>query len=185
MLAQPQLLLLGRCADGDGIAAEEGREHGRGDAKVDARHGFANAIDVEGAAAHAAVVLRHEQELNAQLVRVAHVANDVERTFVALVQLDQHFVGQAFLGEFFSDFKLSFSVFLVIMAVPLFAYAAAPFASRIFSVSAGRNSRMSSTMPTSATWKMGAFGFLLTATMNGLPFSAGQVLERTADAHAM
>ena len=30
---------------------------------------------------------------------------------------------------------------------------------------------MSSTMPTSATWKMGALGFLLMATMNGLPLS--------------
>ena len=41
---------------------------------------------------------------------------------------------------------------------------------------------MSSTIPTSATRKMGALGFLLMATMNGIPFDAGQVLEGAADA---
>ncbi len=37
------------------------------------------------------------------------------------------------------------------------------------SVRAGKNSRTSATIPTSATWKMGAPGFLLMATMKGLP----------------
>ncbi len=39
----------------------------------------------------------------------------------------------------------------------------------ILSFNAGMNSRMSSIMPTSATWKIGALGFLLTATMKGDP----------------
>ena len=42
--------------------------------KIDARHLFADAIDIEGASAHAAVLFGDEQELNAQFVRVAHVA---------------------------------------------------------------------------------------------------------------
>ncbi len=39
------------------------------------------------------------------------------------------------------------------------------------SVSSGMNSRMSSTMPTSATWKIGALGFLFTATIKGFPLT--------------
>jgi hypothetical protein len=37
--------------------------------------------------------------LNAQLVRAAHVPDDLQRAFVAFIQLDQLFVRQAFLGE--------------------------------------------------------------------------------------
>ncbi len=97
--AQPQLLLLRRGADGDGIAAQECGEQRGGDAEIDARHLLADEIDVEGAAAHAAVFLGNEQELNAQLVGVAHVANDLDRALIAFVQCDQFFVGQALLGE--------------------------------------------------------------------------------------
>ena len=57
--------------------------------------------------------------------------------------------------------RLNFRVFLAIMPVPHF--------SRIRVVRAGRNSSTSATMPTSAARKIGAFGFLLMATMNGLP----------------
>ena len=41
---------------------------------------------------------------------------------------------------------------------------------------------MSSTIPTSATWKIGALGFLLMAIDERIAFDAGQVLERAADA---
>ena len=97
--AQPLLLLLGSGAEGDRIAAQERGEKRGGDAEIDARHLFADEIDVEGAAAHAAVLFGNEQELDAELVRVAHVANNFHRTFVALIQSDQLFVGQALLGE--------------------------------------------------------------------------------------
>ncbi len=42
---------------------------------------------------------------------------------------------------------------------------------RILVVAAGRNSSRSATMPTSATRNIWVFGFLLMATMNGLPLS--------------
>ena len=41
---------------------------------------------------------------------------------------------------------------------------------------------MSSTIPTSATWKIGALGFLLMAIDERTAFDAGQMLERPADA---
>ena len=80
---QPDLLLLRSGADRDRIAAQERGQHGRGDAQIDARHLFADAIHIEGAAAHAAELFGNEQELNAQLVRAAHVPDDLERAFVA------------------------------------------------------------------------------------------------------
>jgi hypothetical protein len=40
---------------------------------------------------------------------------------------------------------------------------------RIFSVSTGSRSIRSATTPTFADWKMGALGFLLTASRNGFP----------------
>ena len=103
-------------ADGDRIAAEKRGQHGRGDAQVDARHLFADAIHIEGAAAHAAELFGNEQELNAQFVRTAHMADDLERTFVALIQLDRSSSsGRRFLAKSLSDFKLSFSVLFAIM----------------------------------------------------------------------
>ncbi len=105
MRRQPELLLLRSRADGDGVAAQKRSQHRRGDAQVDARHLFAHAVHIEGAAAHAAELLGNEQELNAQLVGVAHVPDDLQRALVALVQLDEGFVGQAFLGEVFQRFQ--------------------------------------------------------------------------------
>ena len=96
---QPVLLLLRRGADSDRIAAQKRGQHGGGHAQIDARHLLADAIHVEGAAAHSAELLRNEQELNAQLVRAAHVAHDLERTFVARIQCDEFFVRQPLLGE--------------------------------------------------------------------------------------
>ncbi len=96
---QPDLLLLRSGADKDRIAAQERGQHGGGDAQIDARHFFADAIHIEGAAAHAAELFRNEQELNAQLVRAAHVTNDFQRAFVAIIELPKNLVRQAFLGE--------------------------------------------------------------------------------------
>ena len=81
--------------------------------------------------------------------------------------------GSRFLAKSRSDFKLRFNVFLVIIAGTSLCVVKPRLvsASRTLSVSSGRNSRMSATMPTSATWKIGALGFLLMATMNGLPLS--------------
>ena len=89
--------------------------------------------------------------------------------------------GKRFLANSLSDFRLSFSVFCAIIGCDLISRRRRAFR-RTLLVSSGRNSRRSSTIPTSATWKIGALGFLLMAMMNGLPFDAGQVLERAADA---
>ena len=86
-------------ADCDRIAAEKRGQHGRGDAEIDARHLFADAIHIEGPAAHATELFGNEQELNAQLVRTAHVADNFERAFVAIIELPEHLVRQTFLGE--------------------------------------------------------------------------------------
>ena len=58
--------------------------------------------------------------------------------------------GRRFLAKSRSDFKLSCRVFLVIMAGASLCSQTA-VASRTLLVSSGRNSRMSSTIPTSAT----------------------------------
>ena len=109
-------------------------------------------------------------------------AHDIERAFVALVQRDQFFVGQPFLGELPQRFQTQLQCLLGNHCCASLVATLRRFASRTLSVSAGRNSRMSSTMPTSATWKIGALGFLLMATMNGIALQSGQVLERAADA---
>ena len=84
--AQPEFLLFGRGSDSDWIATQKSRQHGCSNAQIDASHFFADAIHVEGAAAHSAKLFRNEQELNAQLVRAAHMADDLQRAFVALIQ---------------------------------------------------------------------------------------------------
>ena len=87
------------------------------------------------------------------------------RALVACIQLDQLLVRQPLLGEVPERFHAQFQCLLGDHArPPLPRHAFADLVSH-----AGRNSRMSSTIPTSATRKMGAFGFLLMATMNGLP----------------
>ena len=108
---QPDLLLLRSGADRDRIAAQERRQHGRGDAQIDARHFFADAIHIEGSAAHAPELFGDEQELNAQLVRTAHVTNDFQRTLVLVIELSEHFVRQAFLGEVLERLQTEFQSF--------------------------------------------------------------------------
>ena len=82
-----------------GIAAQERSQHGRGDAQIDARHLFTDHIHIEGAAAETAAVFGDEQELNAQLIRAAHMPDDLQRAFVAVIQFPDYFVRQAFLGK--------------------------------------------------------------------------------------
>ena len=92
MRVEPALLLLGRAADGDRIAAEEGGEQARRDADVDARHGLADAVDVEGTAAHPAVLLGDEHELHSKLV--SHLTNQRLRELVFRVELEEERVGE-------------------------------------------------------------------------------------------
>ena len=96
--AEPELLLLVGAADQDRVAAEEGGEHAGGDAEVDRGHPLADAVDVERAAAHPAVLLGDEQQLDAELL-AAHAAHELLRELVALVELDQQLVGELALGE--------------------------------------------------------------------------------------
>jgi hypothetical protein len=49
---QPDFLLLRSGADRDRIAAQKRGQHRGGDAQIDARHLFADAVHIEGAAAH-------------------------------------------------------------------------------------------------------------------------------------
>ena len=98
----------GVAPDGDRVAAQEGRQHRGGDAQVDARHLFADAVHVERAAAEAAELLGNEQELDPQLVRAAHVPHDLERALVARVQRDQFLVRQPLLGEIPQRFQAQF-----------------------------------------------------------------------------
>ena len=99
--AQPELLLLVGGADRDGIAAEKSSQHGGRNPEIDPRHLLANAVDVERATAHAAELFGNKQKLNTQLVGAAHVTDDFDGAFVAVVEIDQNFVGQALPGEFF------------------------------------------------------------------------------------
>jgi len=70
-------LLVRRGADRDGVAAEKRSQHGGGDAQIDSRHLFADDVHIEGAATEAAELLGNKQKLNAQLVRAAHMPNDL------------------------------------------------------------------------------------------------------------
>ena len=63
--AQPMRPLIGRPTEHDWIASKKRCENARCETDVDARHRFADAIDVEGATAHAAKLFRDEDELNA------------------------------------------------------------------------------------------------------------------------
>ena len=91
--AQPEFLLLRRRAYSDRIAAKKGSQHGSCDPEIDPRHLLTNAVDIERPSAHAAELFRNEQELNAQLVGTAHVADDFDGALVALIKFDQDFVG--------------------------------------------------------------------------------------------
>ena len=79
-------------------------------------------VHIEGAAAHAAVLFRDEQKLNAELIRAAQCADDFDGAFVALVQVDQFLIGQASSWRSPSaTFKLNFRVFLRIMGLAFVA----------------------------------------------------------------
>ena len=106
--AQPDFLLVVRRTNRDGIAAEKSSQHRGCDSEIDARHLLANAVDVEGAAAHAAELFGDEQELDAQLVRAAHIADDLDGALVALIEFDQDFIGQALLGKFLERLHAEF-----------------------------------------------------------------------------
>ncbi len=82
----------------DRVAPEERGEHSGGDADVDAGHALAHPVDVEGAAAHSAVLLGDEQKLDAELA-AAHLVDHVGRELVALVEVEQDALGQLPMGE--------------------------------------------------------------------------------------
>ena len=92
-------LLLRRAADADRIAAELRRELRGREAEVERGHPLADAIDVERAAAHAAVLERHEDQLEPELVARGHPAHERLWELVALVELDQQRIGKLARGE--------------------------------------------------------------------------------------
>ena len=96
--SQPASLLLRRAADHDRVAAEERRQHRGGDAEVDGGHPLAGPVDVEGRAAHAAVLLGDEQQLDAEVV-AAHPLDQLGGELVALVEVDEQLLGQLVRGE--------------------------------------------------------------------------------------
>ena len=63
-LGQPRALLLGRSADEYRVAAEEGGKDAGGHADVEPGHLLADPVDIDGAAAHPAVFLGDEQQLD-------------------------------------------------------------------------------------------------------------------------
>ena len=159
---QPDLLLLRRGAHRDRIAAQKRGQYRGGHAQIDARHLFAHAIHVERAAAHAAVFFGDEQKLDAQLVRAAHVPHDLDRAFVARIQVDQNLVRQALLAEIPERFQAQFQ--------RLFCDHWLGLTFREFWRSIPAEiPKCRRRFPTSATRNMGALGFLLMATMKGLP----------------
>ena len=108
MRLSQRFLLFRSSGDGDGIATEKSCQHGSRDPEIDAGHLLTNAIDVERASTHAAELLRNKQQLNAQLVRVAHVADDFQGTLVASIEVDQHIVRQTLLGKFLERLHTQF-----------------------------------------------------------------------------
>ena len=96
--SQPASLLLGRAPDHDRVAAEERRQHRGGDAEVDGGHPLADPVDVEGRAAHAAVLLGDEQQLDAQIL-AAHPLDQLGGELVALVEVDEQLLRQLVRGE--------------------------------------------------------------------------------------
>ena len=92
------LLLLGG-ADDDGVGAEEGREDRGGQTDVLARHDLAHPVSVEGSAVHPVVGLGDEDQLNAQLLGVAHRAHDVLGATVLVVELKLQLGGEGRVNE--------------------------------------------------------------------------------------
>jgi hypothetical protein len=97
--AEPFLLLLLGGADDDGVGAEEGREDRGGQTDVLARHDLAHAVGVEGSAVHPVVGLGDEDQLNAQLLGVAHRAHDVLGATVLVVELKLQLGGEGRVNE--------------------------------------------------------------------------------------
>ena len=64
-LAEPGAFLVGCGAEVYRVAAKERGEHAGGEAEVDAGHLLAHPVDVDGAAAHPAVLLGDEHQLDA------------------------------------------------------------------------------------------------------------------------
>ncbi len=64
-----------------------------------AGHHLAHAVRVECATIHAAVGLGHEDQLDPQLLRIAHRTDDVLRTAVLVVELELEFRRQRVADE--------------------------------------------------------------------------------------
>ena len=95
---EPELLLLRRAAEDDRIGAEERGEDAGRDPEVAAGEDLTDAIDVERAAAHAAVLLLEEEELDAEL-GAAHGADELDGELVAGVEVEESRFGEAVFRE--------------------------------------------------------------------------------------
>jgi hypothetical protein len=89
------LLILG-AADGDGIGAKEGGQDPGRDAEVGSRHGLGHAVDVVGAGAEPAVLLGDEEQVEADLIGVVELIDDVSRKLVRRVHR-KHYSWREFL----------------------------------------------------------------------------------------
>ena len=115
----------------------------------------------------------------------SNVADDFDGTFVAVIELPQDFIGQALLGKLFERLHDSgFSVLYWQAWMLSLHFAATPRISRTLLVGSGKNSRRSSTIPTSATWKYRGFGILVDGDEERISFDPGQVLECSTDAES-
>ena len=95
---QPHRLLLVRAADADGIRAERDREHRGGEAEIDLRELHRQPVDVVRAAAHPAVLLGQEDEMEAH-VGPEHGAHHVGRARVGPVPFQALLERRFALGE--------------------------------------------------------------------------------------
>ena len=146
--AQPKLLLRWSSTDEDRITAEKRSQHSGRDTQIDARHLFADAIHIKGTAAEAAILFGNKKQLNANSLGIAHCVDDVHRAFITGIQINQFLVRQVVSWQNLEGTLSLVSVsFSYIMARLYLTFTA----SRILLVNSGRNSRMSSTIPTSAT----------------------------------
>jgi hypothetical protein len=92
-LGQPFAFLFERSSEEDRVAAKERRKHAGGHADIETGHLLAHAVDVDRAAAHPAVLLGDEQQLDAKLV-TAHPADEVLGAHVVVVQLQLPVLGE-------------------------------------------------------------------------------------------
>ena len=91
-------LLLGRTAHANRIAAEKSRQHARCYAQIDAGHGLADAVDIESAAAHAAIFLGNEQQLDADRL-AAQVLDQFDRECLIRVEIQEQLFRKGVGGE--------------------------------------------------------------------------------------